>query len=192
MFLFMLSCKAQIINIKDQGSYMYRSQGQYYKDINNLLDPFVGTWLYTDGNKQLKIILTKKIDHNNGVYSEDILVGGYQYIVDNEILVDTLNEINGIYLNSILYPISGNRILENNYNPPCNDCNIGEKRLSLSFSEPASNLKGILILRKKTINGLELLELDLEGSHSRVLDPGDSMSPDDFVLPSGHYELAKQ
>lgn len=38
----------------------FKSTGQYYyKDVNNYLDNFVGTWEYINGNEKFQIILTK-------------------------------------------------------------------------------------------------------------------------------------
>lgn len=38
----------------------YNETGQYYeKDINNLLNPFVGTWEYVNGNEKFQLTLTK-------------------------------------------------------------------------------------------------------------------------------------
>jgi len=38
----------------------YNETGQYYeKDINNLLNPFVGTWEYVNGNEKFQITFTK-------------------------------------------------------------------------------------------------------------------------------------
>jgi hypothetical protein len=189
--LFTISCKAQTINIKDQGNYMHRTQGQYYKDIDNLLNPFEGTWLFTDGNSELKIILTKKVNHDNGVYRKDVIIGGYEYKVNGTTLVNTLDDINNFYLNSIQYSISGNSIMENDYTPPCPECTAGEKRLRLSFSETASNLRGKLYIRKVTVNGQEALKIKLQGK-TVYYEAGTTPPPDDFVLPSGEYTLIKQ
>ena len=64
----------------------------YLKDVNNKLNPFVGTWLYSNGNTTLKIILQKKIMAlvANGEYYEDLLVGGFEYFVDGELKCTTI------------------------------------------------------------------------------------------------------
>jgi len=188
--LITVSCKAQIINLIDDDGITVPDA--YYKDIDNLLNPFEGTWVFTQGDKELKIILTKKVNHNNGVYREDVIIGGYEYKVDGTILVNTLDDINNFYLNSIQYSISGNFILENDYTPPCPDCAAGEKRLNLSFSETASDLMGTLIVRKIVLGSQEYLKIDLYGSHSIPYELGTPPPPSDFVLPSGQYTLIKQ
>ena len=55
-----MSCKAQspIINIVDQDGSLV--QNAYYKDIDNLLNPFEGTYIYNSDGKYLKLVLQKK------------------------------------------------------------------------------------------------------------------------------------
>jgi len=44
----------------------FLSSGQYYyKDVNNYLDSFTGTWEYINGNEKFQIILTKIIKYHN-------------------------------------------------------------------------------------------------------------------------------
>lgn len=172
---------------------MRATQGQYYKDIDNLLNPYEGTWLFTEGNRELRIILVKKVNHNNGLYREDVIVGGYEYKVNGTTLVNTLDDINNFYLNSIQYNISGNSIMENDFSPPCNSCATGEKRLRLSFSdsETQSTVMGTLIVRAIQINGQDAIKVKLFGT-TVYYEAGTTPPPDDFVLPSGEYTLIKQ
>ena len=61
LLLLSINCKAQspIIDIiDDDGSEVI---GAYYKDVNNLLNPFEGTYIYTSGSTTLKIVLVKKV-----------------------------------------------------------------------------------------------------------------------------------
>ena len=74
-----LNMFSQIINIEDMNGSS--PNGVYYKDINNLLDPYVGTWVYSSPTDTLKIKLRKVIraPFINNSY-EDLIVGEYQYI----------------------------------------------------------------------------------------------------------------
>lgn len=67
-----LSCKAQqpIISIEDATAE--EIENAYYKDTNNILDPFVGSWVLNDGTTYLKIVFEKKIMVNTGNYFEDL------------------------------------------------------------------------------------------------------------------------
>lgn len=184
-----ISCKAQIINIIDDDGITVPNA--YYKDVNNLLNPFEGVWLFTEGNSELRIILTKKVDHNNGLYREDVIIGGYEYKVNGTTLVNTLDDINNFYLNSIQYSLSGNFIMENDFSPPCISCSTGEKRLMLSFSETQSTVMGTLIVRAIQVNGQDAIKVKLFGT-TVYYEAGTTPPPDDFALPSGEYTLIKQ
>ena len=56
----LFNCKAQspILAIETD-SRIGISDNSYYKDINNVLNGFEGTWLYTNGSDTLKIVLIK-------------------------------------------------------------------------------------------------------------------------------------
>ena len=94
-----ISCKAQtpVFDITD---YSNRSTSEvpnrYIKDISNLLDPFVGTYIYNDGTKILKIVLQKKTMSLRYNYYEDLIIGEYQYIED------------GVEKSNTLYKLSNN------------------------------------------------------------------------------------
>ena len=191
MILINSICVSQIINIRDRGIVNVAS-GQHYKDIENLLNPFEGTWIFDDGTRYLKIILVKRINHYNGSYTNDYIYGGYEYKVNNQTLVNTLIDANTLYTSRLKYSIYGNIILENDYQPICNDCDLNEIRLFLSFFEPSSILSGRLIIKKTIINGQEAIKLNLTGSNSTYYKDGTPPPPGDFVLPSGDYILLKQ
>lgn len=60
LVLISLSCKGQspIISIEDATAE--EIENAYYKDTNNILDPFVGSWVLNDGTTYLKIVFKKK------------------------------------------------------------------------------------------------------------------------------------
>ncbi|WP_394758206.1 DUF6705 family protein [Flavobacterium sp.] len=190
-----ISCKSQtpITNIKNQDGHWPPINGEYFKDINNVLDPFVGTWLYTNGNISLRVILVKKINQFNSVYYEDLIIGGYEYKVSGTTLVNTIPDITTVYVDQTRHKIAGNTIFDKNVkNPPCNDCATNEMRLLLYFKEPASTLTGKLLLRKTTVAGQEAMKLNLQGAYTKYYKAGTTPPPDDFVVPSGDYVLIKQ
>ena len=75
------NCKAQspILDMEINAK-MDSPNNSYYKDVNNILNTFEGTWLYVNGNTSLKIKLVKNTMFFNGDYYEDLMIGGYQYI----------------------------------------------------------------------------------------------------------------
>ena len=60
--LIFYNCKAQspILNMEVNTKYD-APNNSYYKDINNVLNNFEGTWLYTNGNTSLKNKISKKL-----------------------------------------------------------------------------------------------------------------------------------
>ena len=187
--LFTTFCQSQIINIKNNNEPAI--PGAYYKDIDNLLNPFEGTWVFSDATRSLKITFIKRTNQFDGSYYEDFLIGGYEYKVNNVILVTTLSNLSLTSPYDFKYKIFGNRILKNYYYPPCPECNVGEYRLRLTFSELANTKYGELIARKITVSGQEALKINLSGSEG-VYKAGTTPPPDDFVVPCGEYILIKQ
>jgi len=173
-----LTCKAQspIISIDSLG--IHNIENAYYKDLNNDLNPFEGTWLYTNGNTSLKIILEKKIMFNNGDYYEDLMVGGYQYIENGVEKINTLSDVNHPSL-GYHASIKGNTILDSCYYLPTDDCVESEKRLSLSIEDTFTNDHyGSLILHKRTINGQEALNVRIEFRYYKATVTEDEIIPD--------------
>lgn len=80
----------------------------YLQDVYGVLNPFEGTWLYTNSGTTLKITLKKITLSFNGLYYEDLLIGEYQYIKDGEELFNTLSEIDNILTYQDHHNIAGN------------------------------------------------------------------------------------
>nr|WP_033959641.1 DUF6705 family protein [Psychroserpens jangbogonensis] len=49
------ACKAQTPVVSLDTYYQDTVEGAYFKDLNNELNKFVGTWVYNDGNTTLVI-----------------------------------------------------------------------------------------------------------------------------------------
>src|SRR5690606_25012375 len=98
----------------------------YYKDFNNVLNEFEGTYEYNGPDFYFKLVLQKKVaENNNNYWWTDVLKGTYQYIV------------NGVEVNFLSDPMAsdGNpaRVQADwiiNGNPRyCPDCLQNEKRM---------------------------------------------------------------
>lgn len=140
LFLFNMSNAQTSIYLS--GGY---ESGIYYKDIDNDLDKFVGTWLYTHGNTSFKIILKKRVHTYSqaGNYHNDLLVGEYQYIQDGIEYINTLNNIDN---NPTVYEynnqIFGNDIFR------CDECLPGERDfISLILFDPVIHVTSELRVR---------------------------------------------
>ena len=71
--------------------------GDYIKDINNLLNPYIGTWKY-EGNGMIFTLKIQKVEqymsaYNDGTYKySDKLFISYKFVKNGVTLVDNLNE----------------------------------------------------------------------------------------------------
>lgn len=156
LFISFAYCKAQspVINLLERTSP--RIDNAYYKDTNNLLNQFEGTWLYTNGNSSLKITIVKKIMLFTGKYYEDYLIGDYQYIENGIEKVNTLANIN----NNVDHLIDGNSVYPGDFNNPlCDGCLRSERKVArLYMVQPAKNLDASLYLRRVEVNGQPALK----------------------------------
>lgn len=191
--LLAINCKAQTPIIDITQSRFGQPVGYYMKDMNILLNPFEGTYLYTNGNTSFKIILVKKVQQYNGRYYEDLIIGEYQYIENGVEKVNTLSNINIVYNNqSIKHAISGNLIVDNNFRYwKCPSCPTNEKRLSCSIMD-ISTLRGASITMRRTVEaGQEVMKIKISHVTGVALVAGQP-APPDFSLPQGEFTLIKQ
>ena len=92
-----IGCKAQNVVIEmsqtANSNYNYKNGSLYIKDINGVMNPFIGTWKWTDSNRELTFYLIKQIKYhyNQGTdnYYEDRLVGYYIYKENGVIIANT-------------------------------------------------------------------------------------------------------
>ena len=91
-------CKAQsnTINITEKCNHapLITTNGSLYlKDFNNLYAPYIGTWKWSQGDREFILTLIKqtKYHYNQRVnnYFEDRIVGYYVYKENGTILIDT-------------------------------------------------------------------------------------------------------
>lgn len=159
-------------------------QGVYYKDYNNVLNGFEGTYEYTGTDFYFKIVLKKIFANNNNYWWTDMIVGKYQYIrngVEISYLDDNLNAINSVGLK-----ISADWI--NNPEPDfCPSC-PSEKWLIGSISDPIRHKSAWLYIAKKTQNGEPgiFVWFHLEASSKQ---PWQSDEP--IQLPIGEFFMKK-
>ncbi|PZD78990.1 DUF6705 family protein [Mesonia sp. K7] len=187
VFLISLSCKAQItINIEDNDGS--ETPNVYYKDTNNLLDPFVGTWVFDNGTQYLKIVFEKKTMVDAGDYHEDLLIGEFQYKENGVELVNTLSKLTNPSLPYVYHhSIHGNYINTYKYSP-FNDYTTDVFRIELIMGEP-NGYSSNLDVRIATVNGQPAIQIFKAGGIRtvHVNDP-----PPAPIIPDGFYFLMKQ
>jgi hypothetical protein len=190
--LLSITCRAQNPVIDIIGSRMGQPNGHYVKDMNFHLNPFQGTYLYTNGNTSLKIVLVKKERQYNGRYYEDLIIGEYQYIENGIEKVNTLNQINTVYNDQRSHNIDGNWIVDNNFRMwRCPTCAVNEKRLKCSIMDIAT-LRGASIIMRRTVEaGQQVMKIKISHVTGVALVEGQP-APPDFSLPQGEFTLIKQ
>ena len=152
-----LQSKAQspIIDLSDRDGT--RIIGAYYKDVNNVLDQFEGTWIFEEEFTILKIVLIKKtMSYHSGCY-QDLLIGGCYYYKNGQTLINNLNQINTILPFEMNHSIAGNQLPTTP--TPFYDYTADNFRVNLFFDEPSPTLGGEIEVRKTTVNGLEAIQI---------------------------------
>ena len=174
---------AQSQTIKDINAFPWAEPGVYYKDLNNVLDPFVGTYLYNDTatNTSFKIILQKKLQSSLGYFYQDMLVGAYKYVKNGVVKVDAENDLANNYADGSNHVISGYMILDGTERG-CTDCLPNEKRIYGSINDPNSTgFVDDLFIRKITVNNQEAIKIYIhhalegtrvEGMPTMIIPPG--------------------
>src|SRR5690554_2222573 len=97
----------------------------YYKDMDNNYNPYVGSWVYTNGNATFKIVLQKKemVLTSSGIgqylkqYSTDRLIGEYQYLENGVEKVNTLQNLTISNLDAREYNLYSTGIVLKNLYP---------------------------------------------------------------------------
>lgn len=178
----------QLSDIEDPN---YPEPNKYYKDSNNLLDSFVGTFLYSNGSTSFEIKLEKKINSsvNNGIYFEDLLIGAYRYVENGVEKVNTLNDLDNNIPNGSLNPISGNGIMRGKVLGQ-DDAAPNEAWIYASIKDPISDTSSKLFIRKIMINGQEAIKIGVYFHHI-VRDENDP-EPVPNSFPSEEFILIKQ
>ena len=186
MLTHFLNAQSPIIDLEDY-SFGNRIEGAYYKDVNNYLDPFVGTWLFTDNNTSLEIVITKLEMVNAGTIYKDGLKGEYKYIVDG---VEKINTLNNTEVTTSGF--GGSHIIRNNKKPNCNDCTENERRVSLIISDYERELAATFTLKQITVNGEEGLRGFIFGGNPTVYHEDDPPPYFSMNVPDGTYIFMKQ
>lgn len=192
------ACKAQNIikSIYDDG-YL-SEQGVYYKDTYNDYDTFEGTWIYTNGNTTLTIVLMKKelkhIYDSHFNYYADAIVGEYRYEENGVEVINTLNNLTISYDDPYEYNIIGGTISKAG-DPLCYDCGPNDKKVYCSFSDPTCNIQPTvrIIFRSFQEDGLEKLYVKLSVREAPITGLHEEEPYCDVLkVPYGEYVLVKQ
>lgn len=188
--LFCMSCKAQTYNLYNS-SYGSVS-GAYYQDSDGLLNPYVGEWTYENGSDTFIIsLLKKKIFNASMNFYEDVIVGEYRYVQNNDEKVNTLSAINDTHDSKVDYNLYGNVLINNSRLPMCTNCSENEKRLELTFRESTRDAlygpRAVLILKMSSAGGQPVIIATLNKTYAADSSVVPELS--NFSVPYGVYTL---
>jgi hypothetical protein len=170
-----------------------KSQGTYFKDLDNEFEKFEGTWLYENGNTSLKIVLEKEEQkYSDGVgFYFDTLMGEYQYIENG---VEQINTLGNLGLNPLGYErsIGGGMIIPNNLFLKCDDCAPNERRVMLYISDPQREYLNYAIVLRYLIGqtNLEKMTVTIFAEDGAMLPTPNA--PTSLRVPDGEYLMEKQ
>ena len=105
-----------------------------FVDIDNDLEPYVGTWLYQEGTTSFKIVLQKKTNSYDSELNSyfDMLIGEYEYIENGVTVINTLPLLENPTIGDFNHNIYGYQLYKNNINTEPGDA----RRVELEFKDP--------------------------------------------------------
>lgn len=168
-------------------------EGTHFKDLDNDLNKFVGTWKWQSNDSIITIVLQKKEDvfFNNRNQYEDYIIGEYKFEINGVVLIDYLYKLQDPTIIGLEHYLAGNRIMDKRFFPKCDECSINERRLHLYFTDPEySYIPSGMVLRHKLINGIEQLHIKFRTIGSYV-QPYEN-APEQNRIPFGDYVFIKQ
>lgn len=179
------SCKAQSPIVGLDAPYN-TPEGAYYKDLNNELNKFIGTWKFTNANSELIIVLEKRTQVHIMDDFYDILNGEYSYQNNGIEIVNTLPIDPSSDGN-----IGGSTIIDDHSYLSCDDCSLNERRFKLYFNDPERDyLNSNMVIRYMVGSNPEQILVTIYARHGAMLPAVDS--PTEPRVPYGEYLLTKQ
>ncbi|MFD2586541.1 DUF6705 family protein [Croceitalea marina] len=182
---FTISCKAQNIVPIYNGPEQEPPLPHYYKDVDNNLDPLVGTWKWQEGNNSLTVEF-KKVERApfGGESVKDILIGGYTYIKNGVECTNSLPMPNLPMDKLTNYPIWGGVIgTPIKGSPPCPECGTNPRYVKVQVREPENPLlEGKFIMGHFIQNGVEKMGL-LFLNTAISMPTADYTGPEEMCIP---------
>ncbi len=160
----------------------------YYKDINNVLNGYVGSWKYETGNDLLLITFTKLVHHYDANFNNytDYLIGEYKYIENGIEVVNTLNSLSDPAINYLNHNIGGNLIL---FSSPVGEFVDGKKsEVWVHFYDPIRPYIEAKAYLDLFVGTNEFIRLKLRPDGLRLPTPGATAK---LRVPFGDYILTR-
>ena len=116
-----------------------------FVDADSDLEPYVGTWLFQQGNTSFKIVLQKKTQSYDSELNSyfDMLIGEYEYIENGVTIVNTLPLLDNSSIGDFNHNINGYSLRRNFNTEPGN-----VRRVKLEIRDPEyPYLRDFILLR---------------------------------------------
>ena len=206
LLLLSVNCKAQnpIIPRYNNGATFGEVNNAYYKDVDNFLNQFEGTWQYTTTTDTLTVKFVKKLQMKKDKYGKyfyyaDYLVGEFRYVENGVEKANTLSNLSINHPSPYDYNLySSSKIGKYNY-PRCNECEDNVERLRITFDEPANDddmLAADFVIRHEIEAGVEKIKVQFILMTSPIGIKKDTDTTPSVArkhtIPYGNYTLIKQ
>jgi hypothetical protein len=195
LFLLVVSCKAQVAPLYEIDRDL--PEGTKYKDLENDLDKFVGTWRWQSNDSILimKLVMNEDVFHNDTNQYEDYLVGEYKFEVNGQVIQDYLPNLSNPLIQNyddFTYNIDGNSIYGNNEDSQyCEGCDANERIARIYFNDPLREfLPGCMYIRHVSESTVEKIEAVFT-LYTSYIEPF-ANAPDQNRVPFGDYVFIKQ
>ncbi len=145
------------------------SSAYYYKDVNGVLNKFLGTWRYQSNTELFEITFTKIIKKKTGMgYYKDELTCRYKYIKNGQVIYNTYT-MNSTPNSNPDYFIFGKRIRKEDLNT-----------IKLTYNEPGVRgaYTDVLVLKHFYRTRDKIESLDWKTSRILRIDPN---NPGQFI-----------
>jgi hypothetical protein len=189
--LFFNKITAQTYPLYKTPESVYFTDGAYFKDMENHLNRYEGTWrLDLNSNSFIEIEFKKIIQYNDLTLNKkyDVLIGECKYVLNNTIIFNTIPNINNTYTNHYFVANGIVDSVRGIWNFDCPYCLNNEKFITGGLEDSErSELPSKLVMRHFLESGIEKIKIMFHVYGSVMED----YPFDDFRLPSGQYVLTK-
>jgi hypothetical protein len=189
--LFFNKITAQTYPLYKTPESVYFTDGAYFKDMENHLNRYEGTWrLDLNSNSFIEIEFKKIIQYNDLTLNKkyDVLIGECKYVLNNTIIFNTIPNINNTYTNHYFVANGIVDSVRGIWNFDCPYCLNNEKFITGGLEDSErSELPSKLVMRHFLESGIEKIKIMFHVYGSVMED----YPFDDFRLHSGQYVLTK-
>ncbi len=171
--------QSSVVSLTTYDAYEDYIENIYIKDIDSLLNPYVGTWKWTDGDNTLTIVFykvpQKYISFGKFKYYCDKLYGHYKYTQGNTTIINTFNSVKPTIRIAGLRPQANNKA-------------------EFGFTDPLKNKIGDVKTELLTGLGTAQLKFKLQNTEGgKLVFPGEPDFDWTFSIPHNvEFILTKQ